>query len=174
MYIAGKHPFISFRRREFGVATRFKQWLEEYGCCREAILFPPDSLCEENEVLTPRGILELVEDIGSRLMRADEFFIIDADDYAESYFTGAEMMQWCRRRNPVAHTVKVKGSEFEIYEGVFPTLEEGTKGLLSRISVNISKELRNPLIVSKGIFKSLELKNDEIILKPHIRSAPYP
>ena len=44
----------------------------------------------------------------------------------------------------------MKGSEFEIYKVEFPPLDEGTKDLLYRISVNISKELRNPLIPLLG------------------------
>lgn len=146
-YVGGEHPFISFRRRDYAHAVRLKEWLERNGFSREAAVFPPDSLCEQDEVLTPRGMLELVEDIGQRLMRADAFFIIDAPDYTESYFTAAEMMQWCRRRDPKAFRAVAKpDGGFDIHEGTFPSLDEGLKDLLSKLSVNISKELRNPLI----------------------------
>lgn len=145
-YKLGKQVFISYRGYMFNHANFLKSWLEENDCCKNAILFQPNSLCAKGEILVPYEYIELMEFILDYLARSDAFLFLNTDDYFDSYFTQAEVLQWRRFENkPVAYPIDIDDkNQLSFGEKIaWATLTDNQKKLWAKISVGINRNMQN-------------------------------
>jgi hypothetical protein len=196
----GKQVFVSYRGNYSAHAEAIGQWLADNHYCTNAILFPPNSLCERNELLLPYEYVELMEFILDRLARCDAFVFLNTSDYQDSYFTQAEILQWRRfKDDPVVYPVgEDEHNQFVLGEAIhLDTLTKNEKRLWSGLSVSIARSYRdkfNPgfsggkyntscfllpcgncgehfLVSKKGIYEAL--KGTFKIACPQCRSAHF-
>lgn len=144
MGFIGKQVFISYRGSYYKQAMLLKDALVQHGYCNQAILFPPNSLCAENEILLPYEYVELMEFILDYLAHTDTFIYLETSDYWNSYFTQAEALQWRRFRDvPVVHSAQVdwRGQIFLGEQMRWETLNKSQKKLWASISVSINRSM---------------------------------
>ena len=141
----GKQVFISYRGKYYSQAEAVGQWLIQSQYCIDAILFPPNSLCERNEILLPYEYVELMEFILDRLAKCDAFVFLNTGDYQDSYFTQAEILQWRRfNNNPVVYPIgSTEKGAFLLGETLhLETLTKNQKKLWAGLSVSIARSYR--------------------------------
>jgi hypothetical protein len=154
MYKIGKRIFMSYRTADYKYLPSLGSFLESNQYCKEAVAFEPNLLCEPDEILPPRGLIELVVEIDDSICKADGFVFIASDDYFDSYFTQAEVMQWQRwKKNPVVYgAIRNESGDdaWDLNEVRLETLSEAMKNVLSGFAVNMHRGMRNPLIPLMG------------------------
>jgi hypothetical protein len=153
MYKLGKEVFISYRSDYYKDALALKQHLEKSSYCREAILYPPNSLTASDEILLPYDYFKLMEVILDRLAPSQAFLYLNTPDYWDSYFTQAEVLQWRRfRRDPEAIPITViSGNDFQICEKQnWESIPSSDKDLWSKVSVNINPKMKSTFPVNWG------------------------
>jgi hypothetical protein len=116
-YPLGKQAFVSYRGDYVDEARLLAAALQENEYCKRAVLVEPEELAVAGETLLPYEFIELMEFITDRLASCQSFVYLATNDYAESYFTQAEVLQWRRFQN-----------EPRVYAG---TMDKSGKGGLS-------------------------------------------
>lgn len=140
----GQQVFVSYRGDYYSFAEALSQWLVQNNYCANVILFPPNSLSARGEILLPYEYIELMEFILDRLARSDAFVFLNTDDYQDSYFTQAELLQWRRfRDDPIVYPVGGSNT-FQLGEGLrLETLTKNEKKLWAGISVGVARSYRS-------------------------------
>lgn len=142
----GKTTFISYRGNYYLAAEAVGHWLVERGYCKSSIVFTPGELSEKDEALLPYEYVELMEFILDRLARTESFVIINTNDYLDSYFTQAEVLQWRRFKDrPSVYMVGIDDrGQFTLSEPVaLEPLAKNQKKLWASISVGIARSYKH-------------------------------
>ena len=89
-----KKGFISHRSYDYEEALRLRNALISNGICREVVLWENESLCYNYEQLTVLEFFNALDRIKRSMAGCDAFFIVDAQNYDNGYFTSAELLVW--------------------------------------------------------------------------------
>lgn len=148
MYPLGKQAFISYRGDHAQRARLLAAALENNHYCKRAVFIEPEELSPTGEALLPYEFIELMEFITDRMVNCQSFVYLETDDYGQSYFTQAELIQWRRfRKEPVVYagamdTFGQGGLSAPIALASMPTDE---KKLWAKFSVGINRRMQGHL-----------------------------
>lgn len=132
--------FISYRGKHYEEAKLVAKFLYKEGYCDGEVLFPPNSLCEPNELLMPYEYFELMGFIRDSLARCTHFYYLNTPDYRNSYFTQAEILQWRAYKKPVFYPVDNYYGKIVIRQAIsLPEMSNNEKSLLANLAVSIDR-----------------------------------
>lgn len=148
MYPLGNQAFISYRGDHVDEARRLASALEENQYCKRATLIEPEELSVAGEALLPYEFIELMEFITDRMVKCQSFVYLDTEDYAQSYFTQAELLQWRRfREQPhvYAGTMEISGQGGLSDAIALRPMPRDEKKLWAKFSVGINRRMQGHL-----------------------------
>ncbi|MCC6613368.1 MAG: hypothetical protein IT320_07800 [Anaerolineae bacterium] len=143
----GKTAFISYRGRYVHESEVLQQALLNGGLYDRVVRFPPNSLCEENEILLPYEYIELMGFILDYLSQCDGFIFLSSEDYIDSYWTQAEVLQWRRFRDQpvVIPSVVIDGQPQLGQPQMLAEMTHNEKHLWAGISVSVERRYKGHL-----------------------------
>jgi hypothetical protein len=101
--------FISYRGDDYELAGESAEYLKRTGYFEDYRIFPPNSLCEQGEILLPYEFYELPGWVRDVLAICTHFYYLDTGSYFNSYFTQAELLQWqVYREDPIFYKIQKK------------------------------------------------------------------
>lgn len=86
--------FISHRSYDYDEALKLRDALISQRVCKEVVLWENESLCYNYEQLTVCEFFKAIDKIKKSMHGCDAFFIVDASNYENGYFTSAELLVW--------------------------------------------------------------------------------
>lgn len=106
--------FISHRSYDYYEALKLRDALISQRVCNEVVLWENESLCYNYEQLTVYEFFKAIDKIKKSMHGCDAFFIVDASNYENGYFTSAELLVWKFLNNRKAcEVIRIKRAENE-------------------------------------------------------------